>query len=543
MSSVSESSLDLPLKKGKSSKNIRSVRTRRKRFEEKFIDDNSDSDDEPLVKAKRSKKKADSDEEEFDLNDDEDDEGSIEEDIDSEDLCDDTETSESSDNNWPKRKKRRIASYDKKPSKKIVKKNDDEDKAFRAGISKQKILKKSDNESDNVSGSDVGKVQRKTRGKKLLYLIEDDLESSDDGIKPGVRRPETPPEEREMFIKKQEEIKRMLAAKNTEAAKQLAVPTVEPIKDLLIEKPISPLPVIQSEPSSSLSTIPKQVIESAKALDTDYNRIKPIPNQMSVHSKITEGYNSNEMNEEQLAKMMEEEDFAQHQLKLAGEAIARSKKLLELESKAKDSFAAYTKPVKDRPLASELPIAKKRSKKIKLQEKPVEEVRLQQNLAQPSLITKPSTIPTNLSTQVSPSIPPALTPSNIPAHLAHQMIDISKMNYPFDRPSVLSMASMPRHPHNIPQPPPPLKYTDPKIPLEFQQKVPMPQNLIMQSTEENEEKKKGRRKKFTPLRTDLPHSNSALGNKIDPPVASQPSTTNPRLEDKSKGTYLNIYGF
>lgn len=91
------------------------------------------------------------------------------------------------------------------------------------------MLKKSDDESD-ASASDNNKGRRKTRGKKLLYLIEDYLDSDEsDGIKCRDKRPETPPEEREMFVKKQEEIKRMLAAKDTEAAKKLAAPTIESI--------------------------------------------------------------------------------------------------------------------------------------------------------------------------------------------------------------------------------------------------------------------------------------------------------------------------
>jgi remodeling and spacing factor 1 len=187
---VSESSLDLPSKKGKINKRSTRSAARNRRYEETFINDNS-SDDEPLIK-KRTRKQVDSDEEEFDANDSNDEvgesDGSTANEIDSDDLCDDTETDDSSEGNWPKKKKKRVASYDIKKPKKAAKKNDEEeDRAFRAGISKKKILKKdSENEgsNDNGSGSDNVKGRRKTRGKKLLYLIEDDYES-DDGIKPG----------------------------------------------------------------------------------------------------------------------------------------------------------------------------------------------------------------------------------------------------------------------------------------------------------------------------------------------------------------------
>jgi remodeling and spacing factor 1 len=534
MSSVSESSLDMPSKK-KKGRNSRTLRTREKRTDRRFINDNSnsDSDDEPLIKAKRSKKK-DSDEEEFDVNDDDDDEGSLAEEIDSEDLCDDTETDSSSEGNWPKKKKKRVASYDTKPRKALKKKDENEDKAFRAGISKKKVLKKSENESEG-SGSDNEKGKRKTRGKKLLYLIEDDLDSSDsDGIKPGVKRPETPPEEREMFFKKQEEIKRMLAAKDTEAAKKLAAPTIEPIH-IGIEKPKSPSLPFSNEPAS-LSTIPKNVIESAKALDTDYNRIaKPIA--FGSQSKGCEdNLQSNDMNEEELARMMEEEDFAQHQLKLAGEAIAR-KKLLDLEAKEGD-FAAYSK-VKEIPPVVE---TKKRSRKPKSAEKSNQEFSpfakaLSNPQGPPPILTSspmPPLISSNLS-QMPPRPlmqqhppPPSLIANMMQQHQHHQQphVPTNMMN---ERPSVLSsfMARPDMHPQH-------LKIHQPIPPEAFNSKIqPLPPQ---QQFDESEEKKKGRRKKFTPLRTDLPEGNISKLAKLDPPsvIQSAPNSSD-RVEDKNKG--------
>ncbi|CAO1360578.1 unnamed protein product [Diamesa hyperborea] len=518
----SESSLDFPRRKGKKGKSTRrSTRTRQKRVEERFIDDNS-SDDEPLKPpARKIKKRTLSEEEEFDVNDDDDEDGSVDEEIDSEDLCDDTETSDSSNNGWPKKKKKRTASYDIKPVKKVVKRTDDEDKAFRAGISKKKILKeslKSDAEDDKEGsdGSESAKGKRKTRGKKLLYLIEDDLESSDDGIKPGVKRPDTPPEERELFIKKQEEIKRMLAAKNTEGAKQLAAPK--------IGRPQSPPPLISGE-SSSLSTVPKQFIESAKALDLDY-RIKP---QSSMVGASKMDMNPNDMNEEELARMMEEEDFAQHQLKLAGEAIAR-KKLLDLETKVEENFAGFKDSNR-----KDKPEPKKRSKKQKVEVKPIPGSAPTSVIA--TLISATTAIPPIM---ISPSKSSILTPhpSQQPPLqlLTTQTENLSRPNPPplhshphalgGPPPSTVSSAHhgpttmpsqifganplfagiVPRHPSVISSHYPPTP--EQLLPLSYHQPPsvhhPSQAHQLQQISPESDSKKRGRRKKFTPLRTDLP---------------------------------------
>jgi len=462
---VSESSLDLPSKKSKIGPRRTRSAAKNRRYDEKFIDDNS-SDDEPLIK-KRIKKQIDSDEEEFDVNE-ENSEGSTPEDIDSEDLCDDTESDDSSENNWPRKKKKRVASYDIKKPRKYPKKTDDgKDKAFRAGISKKKILKQSDNESE-ASDNDSDKGRRRTRGKKLLYLIEDDYES-DDGIKPGIGvvRPETPPEERELFVKKQEEIKRMLAEKNTEAARQLAMPTIEPIQ-FALEKPESPLPPpLTSDELASLSTIPKNVIEGAKALDMDYNKIKPI--HFGNHSKSSDHPSAHDMSEEDLARMMEEEDFAQHQLKMVGETINRNK-LLELEVK-EEAFANIGKggKIKEEREPEKLapPETKKRARKPKQEKQAGEfpsppakilqtEAALQkghatQHIAQQNV---PVSVPTSLPlahesskpfTQNIPSVPPLIS------NPAHSPYPTMPPRYPGphpsniqDRPSVLSNY-MPRH--------------------------------------------------------------------------------------------------
>lgn len=468
------------------------------------------------------------------MNDDEDDEGSLAEEIDSEDLCDDTETDSSSENNWPKRKKKRVASYDQKP-RKGPKKNDNEDKAFRAGISKKKVLKTSDKESEG-SASETEKGRRKTRGKKLLYLIEDDLDSDEsDGIKPGVKRPETPPEEREMFVKKQEEIKRMLAAKDTEAAKKLAAPTIQPI-NILMDMPMSPSIPFSNEPAS-LSTIPKNVIESAKALDTDYNRIKPIA--LGSHGRGNDGgLQSNDMNEEELAKMMEEEDFAQHQLKLAGEAIARSKKLLELEAK-EEEFAAFNKVNREKEWPPVPPVeSKKRSRKSKSSEKSSEEFpgfskALPVAPAAPKILSPPS-IPPLVSSSLAQQLakqPMQMSPQpTLMANLIQQQSPYASAppNLTSDRPSVLSsfMTRPEMHPQHpkIHQPIPPDVYNMKNQPLPSQ------------PFDDSDEKKKGRRKKFTPLRTDLVEGNISKLAKLDPPsVIQSVNASAERADDKHKG--------
>ena len=541
MSSVSESSLEYA--RGRKKQDRSSTRTRRKRFESKFIDDNS-SDDEPLVQTvKRKKNKSDS--EEFDVDDeDSDGESNENEDIDSDDLCDDSET-ESSEGNWPKKKKRAPASYDKRPAKKKVKRTEDEDKAFRAGISTKKLLKdqveKAEDNKDSSESEDETK-RRKTRGKKLLYLMEDDLESSDDGIKPGVKRPDTPPEEREMFIKKQEEIKRMLAAKNTEAAKQLAAPNIEPIQIMLNKPP--PPPVLPGGPiSDSLSTIPKQVIESARALDTDYLRKAPI----SAGMELPDDFNPEDMNEEELAKMMEEEDFAQHQLKLAGEAIARTKKIKEQEGK-KDG--------------AEKP---KRGRKSKA-DKALEAISAQPpSVAPTTVVAQSAIIPISMPqhpADVQMSRPSAIaslqTFTNHPQHPPSKLIQQLQTTLSAPPTSMMPLGAIPNQPppqllqhhHHMrpsmpPQGPnmmpvgpgmygpgmyprpshmgqPPMERRGPSIfhdaqqqpsmlpttlmnvhPSQMHHQQPIPQ--IVPQQESPESKKRGRRKKFTPLRTDLPN--------------------------------------
>lgn len=182
---ASDSSLDSLVKKkrkGRSFTTRRSGRERKKRFDADFIDDSSfdDEDNKPLVKKKKKKTES----EYSDFNDSSDEQ---EEDVDSEDLCEDS--TDDSDRSWGKRKaksKPAVRSGAKKSggTKKKM------DGAFKGKVPRKKP-KPSDDESDNDSqdGDEILPKSRRTRGKKLPYLLDDDFDSSDDGIKPGVKRP------------------------------------------------------------------------------------------------------------------------------------------------------------------------------------------------------------------------------------------------------------------------------------------------------------------------------------------------------------------
>lgn len=329
-SAESESSLDYRSKKSKKHETRRSVRSRRKRYDEAFIND-SDGEDFDVPKT-RKKKKEDSDFSEFNDNESTDEEA--EEDVDSEDLCDSTDSNES-DRGWRSKKVKKTNQKKQRPAtdssnasktlpKKKVKKV--EDGAFRAGIPKSKGKSISDESDDE----DVQTKSRRTRGKKLTYLnLLDEFESSDsDGIKPGVKRPDTPPEERAAFIKKQEEIKRMLAEKNTEAAKALAAPKFNATTPEKTRRPVGPV--------DSLSTIPRQIIQNAKALDPDYKKGRESDDTDGFDDDLPDDFDAEGMDEDEIAKMMEEEDFAQQQLKAVGERVRKMKEA-ELLLKKKES--------------------------------------------------------------------------------------------------------------------------------------------------------------------------------------------------------------
>ncbi|KAH8321218.1 hypothetical protein KR059_003195 [Drosophila kikkawai] len=134
---------------------------------------------------------------------------------------------------------------------------------------KKKAASSSDEEEEGNASDD----RTRTRGRRYAYIEEDD-DSSDGGIKPGVHRPDTPPEERQKFIQRQEEIKRMLAEKNAEGAKLAATPRLTPIKSGGAGGGTGPEKRTPGKAAGaggdSLSTVPLSVIRQAKVLDIDY---------------------------------------------------------------------------------------------------------------------------------------------------------------------------------------------------------------------------------------------------------------------------------
>ncbi|ALC38781.1 CG8677 [Drosophila busckii] len=279
----------------------------------------------------KKKRKEDSDYTETETEDDDDENGSeLSENMDSADLCDDT-TSDSEDGGWKpnsKRKKKKpstsIARKSPKLKKPVPKKpkrleysdddisesepeEDDEDEeqaelgangapmsgkgsgkqprsqplkkanaspAQSAGKGKGKgkgggkKKKPAKSSSDEEAAATAADERTRTRGRRYAYIEDFDDDSSDGGIKPGVHRPDTPPEERQKFIQKQEEIKRMLAEKNAEGAKLAATPRLTPIKAGSGQEKRTPGKATAG--GDSLSTVPLSVIRQAKVLDIDY---------------------------------------------------------------------------------------------------------------------------------------------------------------------------------------------------------------------------------------------------------------------------------
>ncbi|XP_034134940.1 titin isoform X2 [Drosophila guanche] len=329
----SDSSLEVYRRPGRGKKQRKAARraARERRKDRKFVVEESDESEEEQKKPKsKKKKKEDSDYTETETDDDEDAGSELTENMDSADLCDDT-TSESEDGAWhPSKKKKtnnkkcssaagiaRKSPKLKKPAQPAKKpkrleysdddisesepEEEDEDDDEGAptsgkgsgkqprsqplkpsastaqtgkGKGKSKKKKPPSSEEDEGAASDE---RTRTRGRRYAYIEDFDDDSSDGGIKPGVHRPDTPPEERQKFIQKQEEIKRMLAEKNAEGAKLAATPRLTPIKGTAPgQVPTAGGAQEKRTPSKgpaggdSLSTVPLSVIRQAKVLDIDY---------------------------------------------------------------------------------------------------------------------------------------------------------------------------------------------------------------------------------------------------------------------------------
>lgn len=523
----------------------RSGRERKKRYDADFIDDDSfdDDDDIPLVKKKKKKVESDYSDE---LNDSSDEE--LEEDVDSDDLCDDS--TDDSDKAWSRSKKK------SKPKPKPT-----GGKVPRKPIAKAKKPKKKPKSSDAESdySNEVLPKSRRTRGKKLPYLLDDDFDSSDDGIRPGVKRPDTPPEEREAFIKKQEEIKRMLAEKKNDDHSLLP------------------------KENDSLSTIPKQIIQSAKALDIDLKKSAILQKAGSDNDStafdddLPEDFDPEEMDEDAIAKMMEEEEFAQQQLKLAGETIRSKKQKDPLpETPKKDDkmgldigssvIMANISPALVSPLPfgqsltiPDIPASmyaaqtqassikttpKKRGRKKEDMPHMPEMPKAPQNLADQFGMMKDQPLAPPLSTiQHTSVLPPAPKPSvplNIPSILAHGVPP--RHLYP---PSAIQhTSSVIAHSSALPpqrSPLPPMPQTSAAILGMAGQKPLMPPTLLdVQSTRlmnpvelskppddlfESPTKKRGRRKKITPLRESLQPASAVPSVSVTANITHQPPIT------------------
>uniref|UniRef100_A0A182P2H9 PHD-type domain-containing protein n=1 Tax=Anopheles epiroticus TaxID=199890 RepID=A0A182P2H9_9DIPT len=223
---------------------------------------------------------------------------------------------------------------DKRPKAAIESSDDSDDSEHDAsgkggktipGRKKQSNKKTTSRSSPDSERAGEKKSDRKTRGKKIHYIVDEDFESSDDGIRPGVQRPDTPPEEREQFIRRQEEIKRMLAENNAAKAKELATSKF----DQLVGG--GGRSGAKESSKDSLSDVPMQVIESARILDIDFlkstsgntARISTVDSVVDFDDELPEDFDPEDaMDDEVLAKIMEEEDFAHHQLKPPAGAAA-----------------------------------------------------------------------------------------------------------------------------------------------------------------------------------------------------------------------------
>lgn len=524
----------------------RSGRERKKRFDADFIDDDSfdDDDDIPLAKKKKKKKKAESDYSDFNDTSEEE----LEEDVDSDDLCDDS--SDDSDKPWSSSRKKSKAKSKPKPAL--------GGKVPRNPIAKAKKPKKKPKLSDDDSDSnEVLPKSRRTRGKKTPYMVDDDFDSSDDGIRPGVKRPDTPPEEREAFIKKQEEIKRKLAE----------------------QKKDDPALNVLPQANDSLSTIPAQIIQSAKALDIDLKKSAILNKSIgsdndsnAFDDDLPEDFDPEEMDEDAIAKMMEEEEFAQQQLKLAGETIRNKKQkdsLLETPKKddkiSLDIASSVIMPNIPPSLVSPLPFGqsltipdippsmyvaqvqvgtlktvttpKKRGRKkdetptILELPKPVQDLASQfmakdQPLPPMSTIQHTSVLPPHTKSNIPLTIPTILPPHGLPPQLystsaiqhTSSVIAHSSSAIPPQRPlpSMMQMlASSPRGMMSSSL----MDVQNTKL-MDAAELAKPPDDLFESPT-----KKRGRRKKITPTRDSLQSPPAALNVTVTSMLAQQPPTT------------------
>lgn len=328
----------------------------------------------------------------------------------------------------------------------------------------------------------------------------------------------------------------MLAEKNTEAAKALATPTLQKLQEPVDE----PIP-------ESISTVPASIIENAKALDTEI-----IKKNSSGFEDLPEGFSTPDINDHDLAKIMEAEDFGVHQGKHSGGDILVKKKL--------DPSEIPTKLVKT--------LKTSRKKKIEAEES--------HSSASPSKITKcpkleSSPVPMGPSVQkvsnvggevakevlasaarFGPAIPPQFyppihDPSVYPMYrnntALHEQLAQAGPMHSFKPGGIAPNKGPPNLHlmHNSPNLMPRISSVPPASLMSMQQppfEVKRPsesQKLSEPSTLDAALKKRGRRKKITPLRDDLPKNDPAQSiMQMKPEFASSVPNEQPRAAGKFK---------
>lgn len=295
-------------------------------------------------------------------------------------------------------------------------------------------------QNNDVDGSlsESGDSARRTRGRRYAYIEDFDEESSEDGIKPGVHRPDTPPEEREQFIKRQLEIKRMLAEKSSD--------------DTKVEDDIKKLTPARQATLESLSTVPISVIRQAKALDVDYLQRKGgslNDGENDVDEEVNDFDDSDlpddlpdDMDEDAIARMVEEDE------EFGAAAAAR-------ELPAPDEILkSYSKPNKPKDLyekVSSAPIQQSSSRLVLTGAAgPI-------TSAQHELITPPTLIP--IINSLANSIPQGV--GGIPLNLGvHESLIQKKFPMGQEGPTALHIGTDPALTHIVghqaPLPPSPL---------------------------------------------------------------------------------------
>lgn len=312
----------------------RSTRARTSRYDKDFIND--DSEDEELPRKKKSRS-----------------------------IWDESE-SEESDRSWgrsSRRKSKRSSGSKKKRSKKSKKNFDDSDED-RSKKKKRRIkyggLNDDDDEEEEIGG-------RRTRGKKINYadvLASDSddeikkrapprIESDDDYVaneeeqeeqdEEDFEKEESAEEDKGESQKKddEEQTEKTLETENVEESKQ-SDPTPAPPPILPeVEKPVEINATIEQE-NFDLDNLNSSIDDLPDDLDNDDDDgLNPI-------EEINK--NLEEMDEEEMEKLMEEEEYANKQLQLMAMQLEKEKKRREREAKKKEmALTTATPPVEKSP--------------------------------------------------------------------------------------------------------------------------------------------------------------------------------------------------